>query len=464
MITSDKIIDDLKFHKENLPPGFRDSLKRYNEIFIQRHPWYAIKPLGGKNWRKKPKPLSDPVIVASLYGKYFTGSLGRHYPEFFCIDIDDHPEEYAEELRETLGMTVSDSMLFPSESPNSSHLFGKPTLNGKPPTIKRLHTALKAFAREHRIEIYPQVNRVFRIPFSPLFNSYDPTYYHLNNWYDKLYWFEKLDDYNISRIPGQQLSLDLQYETPCKIIGTLQEGKELLDHGLPCPSSRNESQFKVLYYLWRCGIPQHQAIYITWKWINEKHHGFSKTITPDPEQVKKEIKRQAARIFEDYELSGVYPDDTNNLYNGYLTKPDVPEIFKITQGNSPRAKFLYNLLKYSYPRRHRDFISVHSDLLKQWSSKDSYLKYLDELEIKGILKRGSAYSIDQFSKSIKFNWKYGSEYDSILYDGRSIDTLDDTLRFLYEPPEFREILQSSGCKRTTAIMSSIKVYFKDRLQ
>lgn len=455
---ADIIINDLKNHKENLPSGFQDDLRDYNNKFVQRWPSYVIKPIGGKNWHKKRKPLSDPPIVANLLGKYCAGTLARWYPEFFGIDIDNQPREFVDRTRESLRLYENNSILIPSESPDCYHLFGNPTFNGKPPSLNLLHSSFKSFAREHHLEIYPQGNRFFRLPFSPHFDSIDPAYYNLETWQEKLYWFNKLDDFDISHIPGQQLRLDLQYETPAKITSTLHEGKELYEHGLQLPSSRNDGQFKVLYYLLRLNIPQHQAVCMTWKWIKERHNGFSKDIIRYPKKCKEEIDRQASIIVTKYELSSIYPDSTNNLYHGWLTKPDIPEIIKITRGNMPRSNFLFYNLKYSYPRRHRDFINVRWDKLADWSSRDTYLKFSNEFESQGVMKRGSAYKIDEFSKSIKLNWKYGIETDALLDDGRSVDTLDDTLRVYFTPQEFRDMLTASGTERTTAIKTVIRTY------
>ncbi len=458
MISPDKIIDDLKNRKENLPPGYLDDLKDYNNTFVQRWPSYGIKPLVGRNWRRIPKPLSDPPVLANLLGKYVTGSLARWYPNFFGLDIDNQPREFVDFLRESLNLYENNSMLFPGERPNCWKIYGNPTYNCKPVSLKLLHSCFKAFAREHQIEISPQGNNVFRLPFSPYFDSCDPAYYNLDTWQDKLYWFNKLDDVDLSLIPGQQLFLDLQFKTPGEITSVRQEGKELYEHGLQYSGSRNDSQYKVLYYLWRLNIPHHQAVCMTWKWINDKNNGFSEEIGINPRKCKGEIDRQAAIIFEKYEYSGLYPDSTNNLYHGWLIEPDIREIFKITRGNMPRFNFLYYILKYSYPRRHRDFIGIHSDNLINWSSYRTYLKYIDELESKGILKRGSAYSQGEFSKDLKLNWKYGHEHEAILDDGRSVDTPGDTIRFLYTPREFRELLRCSGCERTTANSTVIRTF------
>lgn len=454
----DSIINDLKNRKENLDPAFLKSLDDYTKTFVQRWPRYGIKSPGRRRWRTKKNPLADPAILANLYGKYTVGMLAQWYPRFFGIDIDNQPTEFVDHVRESLRLDESNSMLFMSERPNCYHLYGRPTINGKPPTTNRLQSAFKSISAELHFEIYPQAKRFFRAPFSPMLLSVDPAYYHLDTWQDKMYWFDKLDEVDISQIPSQQLSLDLRFDTPVKITNTLQEGKDLYNHGLLLPSSRHDSQFKVLYYLWRINIPQDQAVCMTMKWIRENHNGFSKDIIRYPRQVKGEIDRQSSRIYEKYELSNTYPDSTNNLYNGYLSASDIPEIFRHCRGSLSRSKFLFYLLKYSYPRRHRDFINIHSDKLIGWSSFRTYLKYIDEFKSAGLLERGTAYSPGEFSKDLKLNWKYRSTDEAILYDGRAIDTLDDTVRFLYKPGDYRELLRSSGAVRTTAYEAAMRAF------
>jgi len=454
----DKIIDDFKNNKENIDQNLRDDFELYKKIFIQRYPRYATKGLEGKNWRTKNKTLSDPPILAHLYGKYYIGVLAQWYPQFAVLDIDDRPIEFAYDLRDSMNLDDSNSMLWKSESPGCCHLLFKPSFNDKPPTIKLLHSIFKAFSLQNQVELYPDVNRIFRSPFNPYQESIDPAYYNLDTWQEKLYWYEKLDNFDLSVIPGQQLSLDLQYENTGKILNIMQEAHELLEYGLQCHPGRYDSQFKILYSLWRKNIPQNQAEYIVFKWIREKHNGFSKTIKENPIKVKKEIKRQADKIFNDYSLSDVYPDSTNNLYNGYIANNDIPEILKHCSANLPETKFLFNILKYTYPRRQRDFINVHSDKLIGWSSWRTYLKYLNEFESRGILKRGKAFCENEFSKSIKMNWKYRSSQEAILYDGRSIDSLYDTLRFLYKPRELRQLLESSGSSLDASYKATKRIF------
>ena len=113
--------------------------------------------------------------------------------------------------------------------------------------------------------------------------------------------------------------------------------------------------------------------------------------------------------------------------------------------------FLYNLVKYYYPRRYRIFINIPSDKLIEWSSRDKYLKYLEEFSNQGIIKRGDKYSVGRFSKSIKPNWPFKDSKEASLCENRSPDTLEDTIKLSLKPEEFRELLKEAGSERTTAI-------------
>ncbi len=223
------------------------------------------------------------------------------------------------------------------------------------------------------------------------------------------------------------------------------------------PNSRHESQFRILYYLWRNNIPIDEAIELVWLVIQNKHNDFSKDIITHPISVKKEIHRQANKIYTTYEHAYIYPDETHNDYNGYLSKSDIESIVMINKGNLPKMKFLSHLVKHCYPRRHRAFINIHSDKLIEWSQRN-YIQYLDELKKNGIIQRGEKYSVDRFSKSIKINWDFKDTREAILNDNRSPNTLEDTIRLSYEPEEIKALLEKAGVKRTTAIEMIKRIY------
>jgi hypothetical protein len=365
-----------------------------------------VKFKNKKNWKTKNKPLSDIPVQAHLNGQYYVGVLGKWYPEFAIIDIDDVEKEKVEEIREEIGLSTDNSMLFSSESKNSYHIIFKPIYNQKPPTIRLLNEALKPIVLKNGVELYPQANKVIRLPFGYNQKPLDFEYFYLDKWEDKLYWFKKLDEFDLKALSYERVKpkpLEFQDIHPQKeFISIYHDGKFLYEAGLISPHTRHDSQWKVVYYLFRQNIPPETAIEITWQWINKKHNNLSRDIIASPLTVKKEIIRQAKWLYRNYELKQIYPDSTHNTYYDYITKADIQDILILSKGNMPKAKFYYNLIKFCYPRRFRNTINVHSDHLLKWS-KRNYIRYLDELQKIGIIKRYDSYRIDKFSKSIQIN-------------------------------------------------------------
>ena len=429
----------------------------YRKTFVQPYPRYTIKKIGGKRWRTIKGTLPDAQVKGHLGQDHIIGVLAKWYPGHTGFDIDDVPLKAVEKIRERLGVNEDNSMLFSSESSNSYHLFLKPTYKSKPPTERLLQDILIPFGKQNDIEIYPQANRTFRLPFGYKQKCLDSGYEHLETWQEYLYWFNKLDDFDISTVPGQQLEFGLII--PGEKTGISQIGRELLEIGLVNHNSRHDSQFKVLYYLWRRNIPPETAIGICFNWIKNKHNGYSIEVKAGNwNLIYQEIKRQAISIYNNYEMANIYPDETHNSFSGYLTIPDLKDIIRISKGNLPRMNFLYSLVKYCYPRRYRTFIDIHSDKLIEWSSKENYQRNLEELSNQGIIKRGNKYSVDRFSKSIKINWNFKDSKEAILYDSRAPDTLEDTIKLSYDPEEFKELLKEAGSKRTTAIETVKRLY------
>jgi len=414
----------------------------YTATFVQRIPKYAIKS-EGKRWRTQNRALGDKHIRAHLRGDLAVGAVGKWYPKHAMLDIDERDIEYVEEIRDTLNLDETNSMLCSSsERGNRYHLLFSPTYNQKPPTLSLLNDSFKDFCFQHGIEIYPRATKCARLPFGKIQKCLDFEYRYLEKWSEKLYWFSKLDDFDLGGVPRQQL-LPLEIPQGQK-IPAWREGKELLEIGLQAPSSRHEGQFKVLLYLWRNNTPPKTAYEITWSWIKNKHNGFSKDIQRDPRAVREEIKRQVKHIWGKYTA---YPDTTHNTYYGYLTKADLYDVFMYSGGSLVKSRFLFNLVKYCYPRRFRDKINVHSDLLVSWSSSGkerTYLKRLGELEERGLLRRWDSYEVEVRSKGVKLKWKYRSPDSAILVDNRAPMTIEDTIRASFEVEEIRGLLKKSG--------------------
>jgi hypothetical protein len=419
----------------------------YKSKFVQPIPRYAVK---GKNgWRSKNKPICDKVIKAHLNHQYSVGVLGRWYPEYAVFDFDDVSLKMVDNVRERLSLDDSNSMLQASESADSYHLLLRPIYSGKPPTIRLLQSILKPYADDYGVEIYPQQNRVIRLPFGQHSAGLDFKYHYLNGWQDKLYWFGKLDDYPLEDVKYHQLSLDLKpYRKPrLEFGGVSHEGQELYLNGLQAPSTRNENQFKVIYFLWRSNVGKDATKRLVWRWIKGKHNGFSKDIVRHPQRVKYEVEYQTDWVYSRYDLANIYPDSTHNTFNGYIAKDDIFEIVEACSGSLPRMRFLFQLIKYAYPRKYRIFIKLHSNKLQEWGSWRSYQKYLNEFESKGILKRGSAYKVSQYSKSIKLNWEFKDSSQAVLLEGRSVDTFNEAVKLVHKPPELADKLKSVGVSK-----------------
>ena len=429
------------------------------QTFVQRSPRYVVKAPCGGTWRTRQKTLCDMPVKAHLSGKYDVGVLGKWYPEYSIIDIDSQPRAFVDKIRDVLNLDEYNSMLFSSESPGSYHLLLKPRYNGNPPTVRLLKNIFENIGNQYGLEIYPKARKSIRLPFGPKQKPLDESYAHLTGWKSNLYWFLKLNDFDLSTVKNHQMFFDFDPVGKFDSLSSVfEEGSYLLKNGLQAPSTREESQFKILYYLWRLNVSKSEAENVVWDWILTKHNGYSKDIISCPRNVQSHILRQSSIVFDKYEAAYVYPDSTHNTHHGYITKLDIPEIVEAAGASLPRTKFLFNLVKYSYPRRYRSFISIHRDRLVKWGSTETYLKYLGELENKGIIKRGKAYSSGQFSKDLKLNWQYRSSKSAVLYDGRAIETLESTVKHLYKPDEFRQLLNAKGAERTTAYKATKTVF------
>lgn len=436
--------------------GQLDSYAEYVNTFIQRSPSYAVKFKGG-GWRTKKNYLQDTLIQAHLEGQYYVGVLAKWYPGYCILDMDNVAREEPEKIRDSLKLDESNSMLLSSESDNSYHILLRPFYNNRPPTTGLLQNIFKTFGQENNIEIYPQPSRAIRLPFGHKQDCLDIEYIHLKNWKEKLYRYLKLDDFDLKTIPYQQQEFDLKIPGKQK-SGAYQAGKELFETGLNSSSSRHDSQFYVLYYFWSRNIPPETALEMCYAWIRAKHNGYSKEVNSGNwRTIKQDIKRQAAWIYSTCEYNCVYPDDTHNGFNGYITKPDIADIVGLSKANLPRMNFLFHLVKFCYPRRYRNFLNIHSDKLEEWSKKN-YLKYLEELNQNGIVNRGEIYQVKKFSKSIKINWNFKDPSLAILEDNRAPDTFKNTIKISYKPEEFRELLLQAGAIRTTAIDTVKRIF------
>jgi len=450
----------INYKNKTILETIQPEYKEYVRTFIQRLPKYATK-MPGQRWKTKKKPLPDIPIVKHLNGDYYVGSIAKWYPAHTIVDIDDATINKVDKIRKELNLDETNSMLFTSESPDSYHILLRPIYNGKPLTIKLLHTILDPIAKKHNIEIYPRTRKAARLPFGLNQKPLDYEYIQLGNWQEMLYWFNKLDEFDLKSLnpiitPEKKLldkSLNIETKT-VKTVTTYQEGRYLYENGLLSLHTRHDSQWKILYYLWRQNVPLETAIETAWQWINKKHNNLSRDIKTNPNIVKKEIERQATHIYKNYLL---YPDSTSFTHLGFITKPDIEKIILITKGNIPFAKFTFNLIKFCYPRRHRESINIHSNYLLEWSERN-YIEYLDRLSKLGIIKRFNSYIIDNYSKNMRINWQWQDQNKAILIDDRAPESFTETIKAAYTQQEFKALLQKAGNSYDTAKHAAYRIF------
>jgi hypothetical protein len=439
----------------------RPEFDRYREIFgssFDRHSrkwqaqgtWYTV---GGP----PPRHLLDSFLKT---GNPAIGVLGRWYPKYMIIDIDERPLSEVEEIRASMGLNENNSILCPSESKNSYHIIVPIQYRGKPPTLNLLRNITQRCSLFYGIEIFPQEKRTIRLPFGPYQGILDPGREDLVKWYEKFNEFVKAHPYDLSRVPRQQVPLDLSVSRGGVELGHPETAQELLMDGLQRSSSRNESQYKILDYYWRNNEPPEVAVRRVKWWIRHKHNGRSKTVNKGAwKEIDQDIERQASLIYSKRAMMDFYPDAVHNDNSGYISKPDLIEIAKFTKGNLPRMRYAFHIIKYVYPRRHRPYVNVHTDRLIGWSSKDTYLQYLNELEERGIVERTKSYLAGQFAKSVKFpGWKFQSDKKAVLYSGRSVETFEDTVKLGFEPWEFRNLLKSVGVTVDTSLKMTNRIF------
>jgi len=414
----------------------------FRASFIQTMPRYSVK-LPGKAWRTRQFALHDSEVKKHLDGDLFVASLGRWYPEYAALDFDSVPLKTVENVRNDLALNDDNSMLLSSESKDSYHLYLRPEYNNKPPTINLLQSVFAPYAKSKGIEIYPQRNRAFRLPFGKGQDCLDFKDRYIQGWEKQLYWLQKKDDFDLSTVSGHQLFLDF------KPIDLNQEAAlsrsidvpELLRSGLPGQSTRDEVQFELVKYLWHQNLLKVDCERFIWQWLQKNHNGYSKDLLTHPREVQKHIQHQATSYYNFMQTGAIYPDQPHKNHEGYVCKPDLLEIVKLAKGSLPRMRFIFELVKYMNPRRHRDSVPLHRDKFVSWSGAGTYQRHLNYLESKGILKRGSGYRVGQQSKGIKLTWPYKSDKETVLFNGRAVNTLEKAVPMLFTPEDLRALLR-----------------------
>lgn len=454
---------------------------RYADAFIQPGPPYLVEvekpskePYSPYPARREPiifwvtaskRPLTYSHVAAHLSGLISVGTFSKWYPTIGLIDLDSVTLERAEEVRAAYGMNTRNSILAKSRSPEHCHLAFRPVYNGRPMTARLFQTLGTTMGRLQDVEVYPRIDHAIRAPFGKYFRPTDPGREFMNA-EELMAEFETLYEYEMKgRFPYivlEPTSLELFRAQELNQVDRswYRQGADLYAGGLQARSTRHDAQARVIYWLFRRNIPPDVVKRLTYEWIKRSHNGFSEDINSGRyATIRAEIRRQVDYFYSNFEAFRYFPDWIHNSYGGWITRPDLETIVRLTGGSLPRIRFAVELVKFSNPRKNRPWIRVHTDYLIQWSSKGNYLRYLDGLEAKGILRRNTAYLPGSlaiggrgFSKSITFTgWRFQDQSAALLDDGRTPESFRSIVQAAFpNPRDWRALLTASGTSYNTA--------------
>lgn len=413
-----------------------EGFDEYRQTFVQPFPYFGYQPIGGE-WKIVHRPLSSHIVWKHLQGKAYAASLGKWYPEYAAFDFDGRSLYDVQSIRRKLGFDETNSLLCNSMTKGNYHLFFRPEYNCNPPTLRLLKTVLTPKALAFGIEIYPQEKRPFRLPFGMKQSCIDEGK-ELADWMWLIHLFNKLETIDlVSFCDGEYQKNQIAMIKSVSVEQGFKEsayidGEVLFENGLIQSHCRNNSQFKVLYYLWRNNVSLYQAIEMTKEWIKKMHNNFSDSVKRSQWRIiGKEIERQASHIWETYELQGVFPDQIQKKYQGWITTNDMLKILEYTEGKKIESEFLFQLVRYWRAREIQEFVPIHHQVLNKFANYRTCLDYLFRFEAMGFLERKSGYYKGVFSKKIKINLPKASITEAVLIDNRSPDTFKEALKALH---------------------------------
>ncbi len=430
--------------------------KDFAKAFIRdfSSPYAIQQPTGNRtDWRTKYKPVSDPLVHAHLEQEYWLGTKAAWYPVFFNLDIDRPNQKTLDTIFSRLdsygiGEHSRALMTTPSHKQSGNfRIYLKLEYNDRLPTWRLGNDALN-FAFGDLCEVYPQQRRKDRLPCGRSQDLIiDDVVLSNLTWQEELHHLLKLDPVPIENLPRQPLLAfpeEPTKENP-KTWTPRADVAQLLKEGLQAHGKRHEAQFYILNDLWRSNFQPGDAARFMKSWIRRHHNGFSKDANAGRwRSINAEIDRQIQFIWARPQT--ILPDTPHSL-NLALTKADLQFAAEVFRGDAVRQKQLINLIAYMRPRRRHEWIFVPAWVwFEEIASKDTYKKFIAELEERGLLESNNSYRVGHYTKRFKLKLPATSE-QPICFDGRNIGDFYDALWTGYG--SIREIAESTGIDRTT---------------
>ena len=388
----------------------------------------------GMDWRTRYKPLSDPAIQAHLEGTYWVATKAPWYPRLSFLDFDHPDPEAVARAVDTLGLSSGQYLLCTSPSwweSGNFHMMLATRFHDAPATKRLILDLLKKSVHDIGAELYPQLNRKFRLSFGKDQRLIDeetgaPLEMH---WSEMLSWALKIDPYPLEELP-RQLELDLREPRPEPWIRKA-EAEGLLEEGLPGPSTRHNACLTLAIYSYRQNKDPGDARRKLKQWIKASHHGFSRQVNRGNWRlVYREIDEVVAWAYANYGRGKIWPDSTHNL-EGWIAAKDMQVLAEVFPRDIVNQRRLLKLIAYYRPRSYHDWVYIPRWRWDQIARHKTYKQFQAKLANKGLLNVNDSYRIGSYSKSFQLKLPYASISERLTEDDRAIQDYDQAVVTVY---------------------------------
>lgn len=448
--------------KHALSPSYYDSILNYQYHLTQPYPHYATQIDG--TWKTVHRPLKHHVVRDHIEHRRIIGTLGRWYIEYGIIDIDDATIAEVEAVRASVGLTDANSVIFTSASAHSYHVYFRPVVGDQLPTISYYRQAMGYVERDLGVELYPHPHRVIRLPFGRGQGYLCRGVVRDIDYMDGMALLASLEEYDLRRYyhepedEGAPLRAELGIFGD-KTTGWKTQGLEFFNDGLSDFGTRLEATKRVIYLHWANNIPLESTILALQRWLDAKHHGYSRDYADNRAKVHEQTAKLARWIYDHYERRYILPDVPLMIDRGYLTPESVRMTLEASRGSLPLLKFALPLVAYVSIRGGRK-VSVHRDRLASMGSATNYQRWIGMLEDASILTRGTQYSVENYAKQISLTQTMppSQVLASVDDSERPATTIHEWIPSVYTPEEFYRTQARHGVGRTTILMQISEIY------
>jgi hypothetical protein len=151
------------------------------------------------------------------------------------------------------------------------------------------------------------------------------------------------------------------------------------------------------------------------------------------------LHRAADHIWNHFDKAKIFPDHVQQHYK-HLTPEAAVQAVMWSGGTLRGLRFALDLVAYLVPRATRGSVSVHRDLLRQWSTFRTYSGYVAEFCRLSGGERGRSYEVAEFAKKITLPPTLATTGMPVMIDNRPVTGLS-ILRYV---PDAGSLLTKAG--------------------